>query len=168
MLDVRAYCFKGNIFGEDVEDDWRVENNTQVAWYHVPWQHYGPNGREGVHGLTKEAPVQPRQLAPTQTYSDGQTYAVGMYNSAGGYTIGQVWKKHNDPDKKKSHFPHGTVVCKLLFVDLGRSAVEQVPSLVDSIVWDAYITDTYQSSTRSIREVRLIQMDVMIKDDNSP
>jgi len=24
------------------------------------WQHYGPNGREGIHGLTKEAPVQMR------------------------------------------------------------------------------------------------------------
>src|SRR5262249_15818190 len=60
MLQVRSYCFEGN-----VENDWRVENNTVRKWYHIPWQHYGPNGREGIHGLTKEAPVQVKQLAPT-------------------------------------------------------------------------------------------------------
>src|SRR5689334_23617930 len=39
MHQVRAYCFEGN-----VEVDWRVEDNRIRAWYHVPWQHYGPNG----------------------------------------------------------------------------------------------------------------------------
>ena len=90
LLEVRAYCFEGNIFGGDVEDDWRVENNKGRRWYHIPWQHYGPNGREGIHGLTKEAPVQPRQLAWTQTYTGGQTYAVAFYNEYAGFTIGQV------------------------------------------------------------------------------
>src|SRR5262245_7309571 len=99
LLDVRAYCFEGNIDDPDVEDDWRVENNKKRSWYHMPWQHYGPNGREGIHGLTKEAPVQPRMLAWPQTHTGGQTYAVAFYSDFGGYTIGQVWKDHRHPAK---------------------------------------------------------------------
>src|SRR5690606_15579638 len=108
---VRDYCLEGN-----VETDWRVQDNTVRRWYHVPWQHYGPNGREGVHGLTKEAPVSPKQLAPTQIYAVGQTYAVGIFNEFGGYTIGQVWADHDDPDPSKTTAPNGflegTVICK--------------------------------------------------------
>jgi hypothetical protein len=89
-LEVRAYCFEGNIQGGDVKDDWCVQDNKVRKWYHMPWQHYGPNGREGIHGLTKEAPVQPRQLAWGQTDSGRQTYAVAFYSVFGGYTIGQV------------------------------------------------------------------------------
>lgn len=166
LLDVRAYCFKGNADAEDVEDDWRVENNRETEWYHMPWQHFGPHGREGIHGLTKEAPVQPRQLAWTQT-SAGQTYAVAFYNKFGGYTIGQVWKDHEHPakDMKTIQFPVGTVVCKVLFVDIPPA---QVPSLNPPLVWQGYITASYQSSARSIRNLALIQMDIMVRHESAP
>lgn len=99
LLAVRDYCFEGNIGNDDFEDDWRVENNKNRRWYHVPWQHFGPSGREGIHGLTKEAPVLPRQLAWTQTHTGGQTYAVGFYNEFGGYTIGQVFANETIPGR---------------------------------------------------------------------
>jgi hypothetical protein len=167
LLDVRAYCFKGNVGEDDVEDDWRVENNKDADWYHMPWQHFGPKGREGIHGLTKEAPVQPRQLAWPQTYADGQTYAVGFYNEFGGFTIGQVWKDHEHPakDMNKIEFPVGTVVCKVLFVDV---PTEQVPSLNPPLRWQGYITATFQSNARSIRTLSLIQMDVMVRHKTAP
>ncbi|HUA81530.1 MAG TPA: hypothetical protein VL997_14225, partial [Dyella sp.] len=66
---VKKYCLEGN-----VENDWYVQKNTIRHWYHAPWQHYGPLGREGIHGLTKEAQIQAQQLAPTQT-TTGQTFA---------------------------------------------------------------------------------------------
>jgi hypothetical protein len=56
------YCFEGN-----TDVDFRVENNQVRKWYHMPWQHTSNNGREGIHGLTQEAPVKKYQLAPTQT-----------------------------------------------------------------------------------------------------
>ena len=101
MMAVRSYCFEGNInpngtLNQDV--DWRVEKNGVRKWYHIPWQHYGPNGREGIHGLTKEAPVMPKQLAASQTYGEGQTYAVGFFNGLGGYTIGRVWANPLNPN----------------------------------------------------------------------
>jgi hypothetical protein len=161
MIELRRYCFEANI-----EVDWRVENNKTRRWFHIPWQHYGPKGREGIHGMTKEAEVKKYQLARTQTYVGGQTYAVAFYNEFGGYTIGKVW---NDPAKgpKYNHieFPHGTVICKLLFVDV---PTEQVPSLVDPVLWQGYICENYASNNRSIRPLALIQMDVMVRDDRTP
>src|SRR5262249_15504576 len=151
LMQVRDYCFEGNL-----EADWRVERNTVRHWYHAPWQHYGPSGREGIHGLTKEAPVQPRQLAATQK-DPGQKYAVGFSNECGGYTIGRVWQDHDKPDPGAAKFPCGTVICKVLFVDI---PTEQVPSLVDPVLWQGYITDTFDSNNRSVRTLALIQMDV--------
>ena len=164
MLQVRSYCLEGN-----ADTDWRVENNKVRRWYHIPWQHYGPSGREGVHGLTKEAPVQPKQLAATQTYTGGQTYAVGIFNEFGGYTIGRVWADHDNPDLTHTTAPNGflegTVICKALFVDV---PTDQVPSLVNPLQWDGYITDIYASQNRSMRKLSLIQMDIAIKDRRAP
>jgi hypothetical protein len=171
LMDVRAYCFEGNVGAENVEDDWRVEKNTPVRWFHMPWQHFGPKGREGIHGMTKEAPVLPRQLAWTQTHGDGQTYAVGFYNSFGGYTLWQVWKDHEHPGRKDGkqidiNFPVGTVVCKVLFVDLDRE--DKVPSLEPPLQWQAYVTKGYKSTEREIRSLSLIQMDVMVRHSQAP
>jgi hypothetical protein len=170
MIAVRDYCFEGNITGQSVENDFRVQSNNVRKWYHIPWQHYGPSGREGVHGLTKEAAVQPYQLAPTQSYQGGQTYAVGFFNEFAGYAIGRVWADHMNPDPSfttvpQGGFPEGTVIFKLLFVDV---PIDQVPSLSNPVQWTGYITDVYKSSNRSFRTVSLIQMDIAIKDSRAP
>jgi len=164
LLAARAYCFDGNIHGGDVEDDFVIADGAATRWFHMPWQHYGPYGREGIHGLTKEAPVQPRQLAWSQT-STGQTYAVGFFNDFGGYTIGRVWA---DPDKPNLHdikFPHGSVIFKLLFVDIPP---REVPSLKNPVRWQGYITENFASTKRRVADLTLIQMDVMVRDDRSP
>lgn len=160
MRDLRAYCFEGN-----VEADWRVEENPIRRWYHMPWQHFGPIGREGIRGMTKEAEVKKYQLAPGQTHVGGQTYAVAYYNEFAASTIGKVWKDANNPDPTGITFPHGSVICKLLFVDV---PTEQVPSLVDPVLWQGYICDNFASDNRSIRPLALIQMDVMVRDDRTP
>jgi hypothetical protein len=169
MMKVRDYCFEGN-----TGVDFRVEHNTVRKWYHMPWQDYGPQGREGIHGLTKEAQVQKQQLASTQTYVNGQTVAVGFFNEPGGYTIGQVWADHMNPDPSKSSrpngFPVGTVVFKLLFVDVPTS---QVPSLVNAKEWQAYIDPCYREpctppagDDRVLKHVALIQMDIAVRTDD--
>jgi hypothetical protein len=160
---VKHYCLEGN-----VENDWYVEKNKVRAWYHAPWQHYGPLGREGIHGLTKEAQIQEKQLAPTQT-TTGQTFAVGIYNDIGGYTFGQVWKDPQNPDPafttQPNSFHDGTVVCKPLFADVD---LKQVPFLVNPVLWQAYVTNTFNSADRSIKQVALIQMDFAVRDTRIP
>jgi hypothetical protein len=167
LMKAREYCFKGNITpGGNVEDDFQVAHQNPPRWFHIPWQTYGPSGREGVHGLTTEAPVQSRQLAWTQVYDGGQTFAVGFYNEFGGHTIGQVWKDHNNPDVSKASFPNGTVVFKLLFVDVPSA---QVPNLVNPVEWTGYVPPTYGSTASRIwRKLSLIQMDLMARDERAP
>ena len=157
MTAVKDYCLEGNL-----QKNW-TENPVR-GWYHMPWQHYGPMGREAINGLTKEAQIQKGQLAASQT-TTGQTYAVGVYNDFGGYTIGQVWQDPQNPDPshtaKPHSFPNGTVVCKALFADVDRS---QVPFLQNPVLWKGYITDTYESAKRVVRDVALIQMDIAVRD----
>jgi len=169
MMKVRDYCFEGN-----TDVDFRVEHNKVRAWFHMPWQDYGPSGREGIHGLTKEAQVQKQQLASSQTYVNGQTYAVGFFNDLGGYTIGQVWADHFDPDPSKSSrpngFPVGTVIFKLLFVDVPTN---QVSSLANPKEWQAYVDPCYKapcsppaSDDRVLKQMALIQMDIAVRTDD--
>ena len=159
MNEVKKYCLEGN-----TGIGWNVQKNKVRQWYHMPWQHYGLNGREGIHGLTKEAPIQPRQLASTQTGS-GQTYAVGIYNDIGAYTIGQVWKDPQNPDpsytSKPKGFGNGTVVCKALFADID---VSTVPFLANPLLWKAYTAKTFTSTSRAVTDVALIQMDIAVRD----
>lgn len=172
LEQVQEYCFEGN-----TEVDFRVEKNHKRAWYHMPWQHYGANGREGVHGLTQEAPVAVKQLAPTQTSDSAGAVAVGFYNDIGGYTIGKVWNNHYAPDHSKNvEFKNGAVLFKLLFVTFTpEQTVEQVPYLVNGIWWDAYVVSNFNKMGtpdpaiyRHMTKVALIQMDVMVRDDRSP
>ncbi len=159
LLTVRDYCFEGNI-----EVEFQGQDNPIRKWYHVPWQHWGENGREAIHGLTKEATAKPLQLAAQQTDSY-QSYAVGVYNSVGAYTIGAVWKNEMQPDPTVAKFPPGTIVFKILFTQAPPTAV---PYLQNPITWKAYAEQSDNDTKRSVQDVNLIQMDVMIRDDRAP
>lgn len=163
IMAVRDYILEGNTGNADINQDFFLEDNKVRRWYHVPWQHFGPNGREGLHGLTKEGPIAPRMLTPQQTQMR-QTYAVGFYNAPGGYTIGRVWKDPHNPDVDymKAHgFPVGTVVGKILFT---TATVNEVAYLKNPVQWQAYVTKSFQSQEREVQSVRLIQMDIMVRD----
>src|SRR5262249_8179965 len=96
----------------------------------------------------------------------GQTYAIGFYNDFGGYTIGKVWEDHDQPAKDPTvKFPIGTVVFKLLFVDV---PTEQVSFLNPPVTWQGYITNDYESNKRSIRNLSLVQADLMIRHKDAP
>jgi len=171
LLAVRDYCFEGNIDTERVpvdkrtySSDWNLWDNQKRKWFHAPWQHFGPNGREGIHGLTREATAQPKQLAASQV-DRFQTYAVGFYNQFGGYTIGQVWHNHYGPNASAAPFPVGTVACKVLFT---QATPEQVPYLTNPIEWKAFAEiQDHKKHTRKVQTLRLLQMDVMVRDSRA-
>lgn len=156
LLAVRRYCFEGNI-----EVDWDVRKNAVRKWYHAPWQHAGPKGREGIRGLTREATSQPGQLAPTQT-DKFQTYAVAFYNDIGAVTIGHVWRDHLNPDTNDIRFDVGTVVFKLLFT---QATADQVPYLRPPVEWTAFAEVSDKDRNRKIQKLRLLQMDIMVRDE---
>jgi hypothetical protein len=157
LQSVLSYCKEGN-----VDVDWQLEKNTVRNWYHAPWLHTTPNGREFVHGLTGERSSRPHELDPGQTGSFAN-WAVGFYNAPGGYVIGQVWKDPNAPNPSAVSFPDGTVTCKLLFT---TAPVAQVPYLKNSFEWQANAS-TSSGGPRSIQRVRLLQVDVAVRDSRA-
>lgn len=158
---VLEYAVEGN----DVSN-WTGSENPTRKWYHAPWLHYGRNGREFVHGLTHERVSQPFELSPMQSRAT-QNWAVGLYNDQGGFTIGEVWHSPKAPDAKKALFASGTVSVKLLFTE---AAVADVPYLVNAFEWLGYVYETVNIPTnpnarRAFKRLRLLQIDVAIKDD---
>ena len=154
---VLDYCMEGNLGA-----DWVVQNNAVRKWYHAPWLDRTNNGREFVHGLTLERSSSPRTLHPNQS-STFRNFAVGIYNPIAGYVIGQVWKDHENPDPTAARFPDGSVACKLLFT---AATVAQVPYLHDSFEWDAFVAPP-GSNTRSMATVRLLQIDIAVRDSRA-
>jgi len=157
---VLAYVLDGNLTPGKPNAPWAIQDNPVRKWYHAPWMHYGPRGREFIHGLTRERTSCPGELADEQ--SDWQqNWAVGFYNAPGGYVIGQVWQNPFAPDITQSRFPVGTVAAKLLFT---AAPVSQVPYLEGAPTWQANINTSTQTEERKPQEVRLIQFDVAVRD----
>ncbi|HEY0096244.1 MAG TPA: hypothetical protein VGB96_18085, partial [Archangium sp.] len=177
LLAVRDYSFEGNL------PTWDPYKNTRRSWYHIPWLHptagpngYPPNGgTEGFHGLIKEAGLSPQQLGPDQkgkSEAEGfySIYAITLVNDMAGYTLGQMWKDPMNPDPRVTDkrygggFPPGTVFAKLLFTDAPQGT-DKVAFLENPLQWDAYITENFsKSSTRVVRKVNLLQMDIAVRD----
>jgi len=162
---VLAYFYEGNVRA-DVETSFDPSLNTVRQWYNAPWQDFGGNGREPAHGLTRERVSQKGELAPQQTQS-WNNYAVGFYNAPGGVTLGKVWKDHGAPNAAAGKsMPEGTVAAKLLFT---TAPVSQAPYLQGAPVWTAYIPTSPVVGVkpppgRSAQPVRLLQIDVAVKD----
>ncbi|KAF0328732.1 hypothetical protein GQ607_004144 [Colletotrichum asianum] len=74
---IKEYCWEGN-----VNNDFVLQDNKQRNWYHAPWMHWSPNGREPLNGLTFERPTPTRELSKTQD-RPLQTWACGFYNEPG-------------------------------------------------------------------------------------
>ena len=172
MMKARDFCFEGNIHGGSVEADFRPQDNQRRKWNHLPWMHWGDQGSEGFHGLIKEAPISPQQLTAEQT-GQYQVYAVAFYNDFASYTLGRMWANPNDPDPtvtdrrygRNNGFPVGTVIFKLLFTD---APSDEVDFLQNPVEWTAYITPTWTETVQRVTtKVRLIQMDMMIRDDRA-
>jgi hypothetical protein len=159
---VLDYCLEGN-----TPDNFNsVGTHAGRKWYHVPWLHTTGSGREFVHGMTKERPSKINngvpELGPAQT-REHDNWAVGFYNARGAYTIGQVWKDPVQPDPSKGKFPSNTVSCKLLF---STAPLSEVPFLEGSLEWEGDINRS-SSPTAQRPKLRLLQLDVAVKDDRA-
>lgn len=167
IRSVLAYFYQGNV-RSNVEQSFDPALNHTRAWYNAPWQDAGFNGREPIHGLTRERVSKPGELHRCQT-SQWNNYAVGFYNGAGASAIAQIWADHGNPNPTAAAMPEGTVAAKLLFT---TAPISQVPYLAGSPTWNAYIYSQVNSSnpaaTRAVVPVRLLQIDIAVKDSRAP
>jgi hypothetical protein len=166
MMAVRRYVYEGNVDAGNPNKPWVVQKNPR-PWYHAPWLDAGQNRREFIHGLTRELPSVPGQLwdNPPQK-SDIQNWAVGFYNTLGGYVIGQVWCDPQKPSLSPVLFPEGTVSAKLLF---SAAPLSEVPFLWGAVQWTANINEKPldTNSPRKPTIVRLLQIDIAVRDDDN-
>ncbi|MBV8202460.1 MAG: hypothetical protein JOZ15_17720, partial [Acidobacteria bacterium] len=107
-----------------------------------------------------------------------ETWAFGIYNQWGGWTVGSAWPPAGRPatiDKggqtfvAGTPFPQGTVVAKLLFT---TASGDEVPYLKGSPAWTVdrheQKPDGEYVCTRAPRPVHLVQLDVAVVDLRSP
>jgi hypothetical protein len=157
---VLQYFLEGN-----TAIDFAVQQNKKRKWWHAPsmsWQPGNrPFGREFIHGLTRERNSPAKELHPSQQAMI-QNWAVGFYNAAGAFTFGQVWADTNNLQPVSVSFPEGTVSVKLLFTAATPAAV---PYLKGAFRWKANInTQLFGTTARSPQTVRLLQVDIAVKD----
>ncbi|WCR57688.1 hypothetical protein [Wolbachia endosymbiont of Ctenocephalides felis wCfeJ] len=155
---ILKYIYNGNTIC-----DFDLHCNKVADWYHAPWMHYGVNGREFVNGLTRERSFKPGELHNNQK-SIIQNWAISIINEQGAYTYGQVWQDIDNPDITKGQFLDGTVSAKLVFTEATQN---DIPSLKNSVTWTAYINQSDKGTQKVFKQIRLFQIDFLVKDKRS-
>lgn len=156
---------------------WRLRTNTARRWYHVPWLGPGPNGREFIHGLTRARDFSPGELGPSQT-GCRQNWALAFYNDVGGKVLRRIWGAGaHDPDLSALPFYDGTVAVKLVFSE--ATAVDDprlagAPEITANIHVAPKASDCAPATTpsgkaapRTPQTLRLIQLDLAVRDDRA-
>lgn len=157
------------------QDDKNANNNfiaenikpNQVQWCHMPWLNVGDSGREMIHGLTKERDLEKSEIYPevaSTKEKEGSDWGIGFYNDIACATAHQVFgsspKAINEtPDFNKVQFPDGSVSVKVLFT------TAKLDALNGSFAWHANVS-LPKSTSRRIREVKMIQIDIAVKDSS--
>jgi len=147
-----------------------VKNNSNWAsrkWYHVPMMTASASSRrEPYHGVTNERPLNPSEQTHWLTSgSNLRAVAIGYYNSVGGYTIGQVFPSYDlaQTNPSAAHFIDGTLVFKLLFAEYVPSRIRAPDPLAHAPRW--FVQVPANPAAPPI-EVRLLQVDIAVKDDH--
>jgi hypothetical protein len=180
-----AYGLEGNI---DV--DFYVEDNKIRKWYGMPWMDWntevvsdwpGTDGREFVHGLTHEFDASGDTLSTLQ-HGFADTWSGAYLNDRYAFGVGQVYCDPDDPKPGAlnpdptalNSFPNGSYVIKLLFSTVTEP---ELPTVKNAFSWQAHVFVNDDPSwrnkgpiarfERTLGTVRLIQIDVSVRDDRS-
>ena len=136
----------------------------KVQWCHMPWLNVGDSGREMIHGLTKERDLERSEIYPevaTTKDKEGSDWGIGFYNDIACASVNNVFGAGANllavPDFTKVNFPDGSVSVKVLFT------TARLEALKDSLAIKANVS-LPKSTSRRIREVKMVQIDVAVKD----
>jgi hypothetical protein len=131
------------------------------------------NGREFVHGMTRERSSLAGELGSLHKRCT-QSWAVGFYNPPGGYALFRVFGDGSAPPvMSEAKFPVGTVVAKVLLTEANE---QDTPIVRGAPEWEASINAplpadnngcALQTNPRTIIKLRLLQFDVAVRDRNA-
>ena len=171
--------------------DFYVQDNHVRKWYQTPWMDWntevasdwpGTDGREFVHGLTHEFDSE------GNTFGEGQqefvdTWAQAYVNDRYAFSVGQVWCHPDNPQPAAinpdptglNSMANGAFVIKLLFSTV---TAQELPTVKGALKWtaDIYVNKSPRERNagplsmyaRKLGTVRLIQIDLQVRDDRSP
>jgi hypothetical protein len=164
--DAYLYALRDYSFDGMIDADFRPENNTRRRWYHAPLMNYY-HERELVHGVTEERELQYPELGVKKDVIV-RNFAVGFYNDIGAYTFGRVFASPNHPDVSKAHFEEGAMVFKILFSAASPDDFEDPAGYIleGAPSWQVATQKTPQDKG-ALTTVRLLQMDVAVRDDRA-
>jgi len=158
-----AYSVLNYIYQGNIDCNFNLYCNKDHQWYHALWMHSGVTGREFVHGLTRERAFKEGELGPKQNRLI-QNWGLSIINSVGAYTYGQVWNSENQPSLQNVLFQNGTVSAKLIFTEANDN---EIPNIKNSIKWTAYINESAKGSPKVFKQLRLMQIDFLVKDERA-
>jgi hypothetical protein len=168
-LDALKSYFLQGMSDPGIEFD-ATRNNQHLGarrWFHVPMMTAaGSRRREPYHGVTAERGLRPSEQTHWLTAGGLlNAVAIGYYNSTGGYTIGQVFKSYDlsKTDPAQAHFIDGAFVFKLLFAQYDPTRIKAPDPLAHSPAW---FVQNPADPTAPLMQVRLLQVDVAVKDDH--
>lgn len=149
--------------GFEIEGD-RLVGAGGEDWWISHWMDYGTSGRERRMGLTKERGPREGDLTPISP-AGYQVWAVGFYNSAGAATLGEIFENPCSPSLPvQVRFPRDTVSIKFLFTDAEPSKVTYLQGAPEFKALIDPTTSSGDPENRVERVVRLLQVDVAVKD----
>lgn len=162
-------------FWDSMIQDLKNPNNNLIAqniqsgknlWCHMPWLNVGDSGREMIHGLTKERDLEASSIYPevgTSPEKNGSDWGIGFYNDIACETANRVFgsagKAQEVPNFAGVQFPDGSVSVKILFTTANLDALQ------GSFAWHANVS-LPKSTSRRLREVKLVQIDIAVKDSS--
>lgn len=163
-LMLQKYVYEGMIPAGVANSDlhFNAFRNQKRYWCHMPWLQVGVNGRESVHGLTKELDLKPSPYMKSySTVAKGTNWGVAYYNSVACDSINQIFGWTNNlklvPNFQNIQFKDGAVSYKLLFTTSADVKFK------DAYTWKAHVSAIGQSE-RSLQPVKHLQMDISIRD----
>jgi|GEM_PF-3148593 len=145
--------------------------NNKRGWCQMPWLNVGDSGREAIHGLTRERPLEPSPIYPDVPW--GSDWGVGYYNAPGCRSLHAMWgdgEAPRDPPvfqraawnglKEQAFFDDAAMAVKVLFTTADFPALKGAPT------WKAHVTTEEGSNVRKLADVRLLQIDIALKDSS--
>jgi hypothetical protein len=152
----------------DVLENYDGWDADQRGWYNDPW--LGPQ-REAIHGLSVAVGLVETALFPKSRPSKPfTTYTVTYYNRTAAQTLGRIWgRSAMTPvlDQGATQYAEGSIIVKLAFTTADPSVW---PAMEGALAWPAMVSanaTSGQFDQPTLHELRLMQVDVVVKDTQS-
>lgn len=152
----------------DLLHDCACWNAEQRGWYNDIW--LGAQ-REAIHGLSVAVASVETSLFPrSRPAKPFTTYTVTYYNRTAAQTLGKIWNRSAlapDLTQGATQYAEGSITVKLAFATADASVW---PVMDGALAWQAMVSanaTTGQNEQPTLQKLRLMQVDVVVKDTQS-